>query len=413
MRRAGSEHAVVIGASVGGLFAARVLADHFRSVTVLERDPKPEGIQARRGVPHGEQTHVLLPGGARVLDRLFPGLSEELVRHGARCFDYGGSRFHLIDNWMPRVETGLFSLAQTRPFLEEHLRCRVSRIPNVRVIYGTPVTGVDCFRADLVIDASGRHSRLPRWLAERGCGKVPETRIGIGLGYTSAQFRVPAEFMPDHPILYIVGRPPGQTRLGSVVVVENGLVTGATGGYHGDHPPGDLEGFLEFARSLHQPHVFDILSRAEPVMPLVRFRHPESVRRHYGKLARVPEGILAIGDAVCCFDPAFGQDMTVAAQQAEVLAGWLARGEPARDYWRRIDRAIDTAWALSSGEDLKYPETTGQRTTRYRLTRAYRERLATSGDPFVTREFYRVLTLTAHPAILLRPRVMARAVLRW
>ncbi|SPF31734.1 Hydroxylase [Candidatus Sulfopaludibacter sp. SbA4] len=423
--RAGRDHAIVIGASMGGLLAARVLADHFRAVTVLEGDAKPEGVQARTGVPHGEQTHVLLPGGARVLDRLFPGRSEELVRDGSKRFDYGGSRFHLIGNWMPRVETGLFSLAQTRPFLEEHLRCWVARIPNVRILYktsanallfdGGSVVGVTLqpgrdLRADLVIDAAGRNTRLPRWLAEHGCGTAPETHIGIGLGYTSARFRVPDRLAPDHPILYVVGRPPDQTRLGSVVSVEDGLVTGAVGGYHGDHPPGDLAGFLEFARSLHQPHVFDILSRAEPVSPLVRFRHPASVRRHYGKLPGFPEGLLAIGDAVCCFDPAFGQGMTVSAMEAEVLADCLARGAPLAGYWKRIDRVISAAWALSCGENLKYPQTTGRRPLEYHLTRAYRDRLATCGDPYVTREFYRVLTLTAHPSILLRPGVVWRLV---
>lgn len=437
------EHAIVIGASIGGLLAARVLADFFRNVTVIEKDACPVEIAARKSVSQGHHTHVLLPAGAQVLDRLFPGRLADLIRDGSRPFDYGGCRFHLIGNWMPRVETGLFSLAQTRPFLEEHLRRWVSEIPNIRLSYdvavarllfdgsGLRVAGVSLKRAindragrdlqaELVIDATGRRTRLPVWLAEHGYGAVPETNVGINLAYTTGRFRTPDDFVPDHPILYIVGHPPQETRIGAVVCVENGLISGSVGGYHGDHPPTDLPGFLEFARSLCQPHVFDVLSRSELVAPLARYKFSGSIRRHYGKLARFPDGILPIADAVCSFDPAFGQGMTVAALEAEILADCLARGADTsesygslrRKYLKRIESLINIPWDLSCGENLKYPQTTGTRSLTFHLARRYRDRIATCGDAYVTSNFYRVLTLTASPGMLLRPRIVVRALRR-
>jgi len=294
------QHAVVIGASVAGLLASRALSAYFRSVTLLDRDEEPAQPVPRAGVPQGRHIHVVLPGGVRALDHLFPGRLPELVRAGSQPFDYGQSQFHMCGQWMPRMATELDSLAQTRPFLEEHLRRWVRELPNVRAIFGASVkapifegprvTGVSVqyaggdraeeLRADLVIDATGRNTRLPRWLATQchpeGYPAVPETSIGIDLGYATGRFRAPGNLRPTHPMLYIVGHPPRETRVGVRVLVEDGVIFGGMGGYHGDHPPADLPGFLEFARSLCQPGVFDVLSRCELLSPIAVYQDPRS-----------------------------------------------------------------------------------------------------------------------------------------
>jgi hypothetical protein len=191
-------------------------------------------------------------------------------------------------------------------------------------------------------------------------------------------------------------------------------VYGAMGGYHGDHPPADLKGFLEFARSLSQPEVFDVLSQSELLAPIVRYRIPSSNRRHYSAMPRFPLGVLPLGDSVCDFDPSFGQGITVTALEAESLADSMALREASAEtvrieYLKRIESVIDVAWGMSSGENFKYPQTTGQRPRLYTLCRHYRDLMATCGDPRVVHDFYRVLALTAPPGILLRPSVVARA----
>jgi len=432
------QHAVVIGASVAGLLASRALSGHFRSVTLLDWDKEPAQAVPRAGVPQGRHLHVVLPGGVCALDRLFPGRLDELVRAGSQPFDYGQSQFHMCGQWMPRIATELNSLAQTRPFLEEHLRRWVRELPNVRVTFGARVTApifegsrvsgvawqyaggdrTKVLRAGLVIDATGRNTRLPRWLAGEGYPPVPETSIGIDLGYATGRFRAPGNLRPTHPMLYIVGHPPRETRVGVRVLVEDGVIFGGMGGYHGDHPPADLPGFLEFARSLCQPDVFDVLSRSELLSPIAVYRIPAATRRHYGRMARFPNGILPIGDAICSFDPAFGQGMTVAALEAEALLDCLQRHSHAdkafrRDYFRRADAAIEVPWAVSSGENFKYPQTTGRRPLSFPLTRLYKDRLATCGDAAVIHDFYRVVSLSAPPRILLRPRVVARMFGMW
>jgi 2-polyprenyl-6-methoxyphenol hydroxylase-like FAD-dependent oxidoreductase len=428
------EHAAVMGASVAGLLAARVLADHFELVTVLEKDARPLDGAARAGVPQGRHTHILLPAGAQVLERLFPLRFAELVRDGARKFDYGRSRFYVEGTWLPRVATNLESFAQTRPFLEEHLRRWVSELPNVRIVYETNVfaplfeqanarvVGLEIGKgsaarehllADFLMDATGRYSRLPAWLAENGFGDVPETKIGIDLAYATGRFQVPADALPDHPMLYIVGPPPEKTRVGVVFQVEDGIVFGGLAGYHGDYPPSKLDGFLEFAKSLSQPDVFHVLSRAKLCAPISQFRIPTAVRRHFHKMPRFPAGILPIGDAICALDPAFGQGMTVAALEAEILSRCLTQGlleeGLARAYLRAVDTCLKVPWTICASENFKYPQTTGPRPFAFPLIRRFMDFLTTCGDPVVLTQIYKVLTLTAHPRILLRPDIPARA----
>ncbi len=429
------QHAIVMGGSVAGLLAARALASHFRQVTVVEKDALPASPLPRSGVPQGNHIHVLLPGGIAALDRLFPGRTAELVQNGSQPFDYGQSRFYLIGQWMPRIQTELYTLAQSRPFLEHHIRRWMRELSNVHILYGASVvaplwdearsqiTGValkrtpgrptEELRGNLVIDATGRNTRLPRWLAEKGYPSVPETTVGIDLGYATGRFRVPDRLRPDHPMLYIVGPPPHRTRIGVRVLIENDVILGAMGGYHGDYPPADLPGFLEFARSLSQPDVYEVLSQSELLSPIARYRIPAASRRRYAELSRFPNGVLPLGDAICHFDPAFAQGMTIAAQEAEALADALAvhptTGETLRrDYLERVDSLIDVAWELSSGENFKYPQTTGRRPFLFPITRRYKDRLATCGDPNVIHDFYRVLALAAPPKLLFRPQIVAR-----
>jgi 2-polyprenyl-6-methoxyphenol hydroxylase-like FAD-dependent oxidoreductase len=427
-------HAVVMGASVAGLLAARVLAEHFERVTVIEKDACAANAAPRAGVPQGRHTHILLPAGAQVLERLFPGRVAELVRDGARKFDYGRSRFYVGGAWLPRVATALESFAQTRPFLEQHLRRWVSEIANVRIVYETNVfapmlepakarvVGLEIAEAggarkqlgaDLIADATGRYSRLPAWLAEKGFGEVPETKIGIDLAYATGRFQLSEDARPDHPMLYIVGPPPENKRVGVVFQVEDGIALGGLAGYHGDYPPTDLDAFLEYAKSLSQPDVYDVLSRAKLCGPIEQFRIPTAMRRHYRKMRRFPASILPMGDAICSLDPVFGQGMTMAALEAEILSRCLCQGAQdealTRSYLRAVDACLDTAWTLCGAQNFRYPQTTGPRPFSYTAIQRYMDLLTDSSDPVALTQVYRVLTLTAPSHVLLRPDILLRA----
>ena len=209
--------AVVLGASMAGLLAARVLAEAYGQVTVVERDVLPETPAHRRGVPQGRHIHALAARGQQVLEELFPGLTEELVADGAPAGDMlTDARFFLSGHRLQDARTGLMLLCASRPFLEGHVRARVRALPNVRFLdqcdvvglattpEGRRVTGVRVLRgadgsgealqgADLVVDASGRGSHTPVWLEALGYPRPEREEVKIGLGYATRTYRLPTD----------------------------------------------------------------------------------------------------------------------------------------------------------------------------------------------------------------------------
>lgn len=238
--------------------------------------------------------------------------------------------------------------------------------------------------------------------------------MGIDLGYATGRFRVPKELLPDSPLLYIVGPPPEQTKVGVIFQAENGVVLAGMGGYHGDHPPADGPGFLEFARRLSQPHIFRVLCRAELCGRIERYRIPASVRRRYEQMREFPERLVPVGDTICSLDPAFGQGMTMAALEGKILAQCMKHhsaldGGFTRDYFRRVNHVVDVAWGLSSRENLRYARATGKRPWFGPLESRYMNLLMRAGDAPVAAEIYTVISLSASPKKVLHPRVAARA----
>lgn len=424
------DHAVVLGAGIAGLLAARVLADTYSTVTVIDRDVLPEIGAQRRGVPQGHHAHVLHPRGREVLEELFPGFTAELVHAGAQLGDAMGEvRIILSGHQLRQAGAGLTMLFASRPFLEGHLRARVRRLPGVTFVENTDiaglvttagqhrVTGVRCrqadtsrqadtIAADLVVDATGRGSRTPRWLSEWGYQRPAQDRIDIGLGYATRIYRLrPGALEPDKALL--LGGTPDNPRHGVVSALEGGRHIVGLGGILGDHPPTDPAGFNAFAANMVRPDIAEVLAGAQPLNDPVAFRFPASVRHRYERLSRFPAGLLVLGDAICSFNPVYGQGMAVAANQALVLRGLLLHGaEPApEEYFRVIATTIDTPWDIAVGADLSFPGVPGNRTAKVRLVNAYLPRLhaAAAHDVTLATTFLRVLGLLEAPEALLRP----------
>jgi 2-polyprenyl-6-methoxyphenol hydroxylase-like FAD-dependent oxidoreductase len=198
--------------------------------------------------------------------------------------------------------------------------------------------------------------------------------------------------------------------------IENGQwVVTLTGGGR-DYPPTDDAGFLEFARSLRSPVLYDAIAGAEPVSPVLGYRRTANQRRHYEELTDLPGRLVVAGDSLCAFNPVYGQGMTVAALQAEALDELLRAGHGPERFSRIAQKAVarraDDAWMLATGEDLRYPTTQGAKVTAAtRLTHRYMDRVLRTAavDPFVNAAFLRVLNMIDPPQALFRPGVMARS----
>jgi 2-polyprenyl-6-methoxyphenol hydroxylase-like FAD-dependent oxidoreductase len=386
-------HALVIGGSMAGLLAARVLSTHFDGVTLVERDRFPEEPAPRKGVPQASHQHLMLKRGADILERLFPGIRGELVATGAPLVDMANDAAWLTPfGWGVRFLSELIMLTGSRDFLEWGVRRRVVTLPNIRFLESTEVTGLlpdasgaDCvegvkirfrgerggesseeiLRAELVVDASGRSSRAPRWLKHLGYEPPQESVIDAHLGYTSRLYRIREDFEPGWKGAYVQLAPPEHTRGGALLPIEGGRWLLTLMGTGGDYPPTDEESFLEFARSLRTPILYDAIKGAEALSQISGYRATENRIRRYEKLSRQPHNFVVAGDAVCCFNPVYAQGMTVAALGAEGLEACL-RGCRDGDFeglssrfQRKLAKVNAAPWAMATAQDLRVPGVIG------------------------------------------------------
>ena len=418
--------AVVIGGSMAGLLAARVLSERFGRVTVVERDELEDTPTWRKGVPQGRHVHALMPAGARMLEQWFPGLRDDLVADGAHLGDWGEVSWHQAGGYRKEIRSGIELIMASRPLIEHHVRRRVLALPNVSlragtsadglVLDGSTVTGVRVeggqqLAATLVVDASGRGARSVKWLSELGYD-VPETSsIRIDMGYATRLVRpdpraprVPACSIPDAPSL----------RGGIAFPIEGGEWLVTLGWWHGDRAPSDDAGYLDFARGLSNPRIAQVLETAETVGDVMTHGMPASQRRHVERLRRVPGGLVLLGDAICSFNPIYGQGMTSAAFQAECLADALDRVDGTgsrfvRTYYKRASKAVDTPWQISAGGDFAFPQTTGPKAPGTDLMNVYLKKVfrASHTSPVVARRVLEVTALLAPPTVLLRPGMVA------
>jgi 2-polyprenyl-6-methoxyphenol hydroxylase-like FAD-dependent oxidoreductase len=437
MQRPAGEHAVVLGAGIAGLVTARVLSEMFAHVTIVERDPVALESGTRRGVPQGHHVHGLLARGQQVLEELFPGITADLERHGAPCGDaLGDARLILNGHRLRRAHSGLVAISASRGLLESTIRTRVTHLPTVEVLPGADavgllgsssarrVTGVRVLRrapgsaeekltADLVVDATGRTSRLAAWLSALGHRSPPQERVTLELTYTSRRYHL-ADHALGGDLACITGPTAQRPRGGALTRLEGGVWLLTLFGFHGHNPPRDLEGFLAFARSLETTDIGDAVVTGAPIDEPSTFRFPAGTRCRYEHVPCLPNGVLPIGDSMCSFNPIYGQGMTVAALQALRLRRHgpnLVTGtfQVVSD----LASVIGPAWDMALGADLMIPGVRGPRPLKLRLAARYvdRAQVAASRSEVAAQAFVRVTGLVDPPASLLRPRT-ALTVLR-
>lgn len=435
------KQAIIIGASLTGLLTARVLSDHFDNVTILERDPVHDVLESRKGQAQTRHIHGLLAQGLLILQEYFPGIDEELCAGGAfmgdlgeriHWYQYGGYRLNLT--------SGITGMAMSRPFLEFHIRRRVLKIPNVKLLDSCAVTelvaspdkkritGVrlagrsaqldsETLDADLVADASGRGSAAPKWLESLGYDRPTETEVKARIGYATREYRRLEQDEKKIRSEMILPTGPSEKHGAILFPVEGDRWMMTAGGYAGDHPPADEAGLMEYVRTLSAPDIYNIVSKAEPLTEIITYKYPTSVRRHYEKLKRFPEGFLVIGDAFASFNPIYGQGMTSTAMQTHALKELLQHHSLQglwKPYFKQAAKVADMPWQLAAGEDFRHPETEGKKPPFTDMINAYVAKVhkATQRDPVVYVQFLRVVNLMAVPTSLISPRILWRVLFK-
>lgn len=384
--------AIVIGGSIGGMVAARVLTDHFDEVVLVERDYLPAGAENRPGAPHARHLHFLLKRGLMIIEDLFPGVKPDLLEAGCCVADQGKDVQYLYPYGMaPRDEMGLEFLTFTRPLLESTVRKHLLANPKISILEGheicglvasedkQQVTGVrvrprnrddydengseTILHADLVVDTSGRPSEAPQWLTELGYQAPEETVVDAFWGYATRIYEPPANWQADWKLTLCLPRPPYQPRAGVIQPVEGGRWLVTVAGVMRDYPPTDEEGFLQFAKSLSTSAIYDAIKNARPLTGIRGFRRTANRLRHFEKLPALPRGFVAMGDSVCAANPIYGQGMTLASLSALDLGRWLQEnnGVPGDSlvFQKQVAKLVAAPFAMCSGADLRWPATQG------------------------------------------------------
>lgn len=438
------EHAVVIGGSMAGLLAARVLSNHFGRVTIIERDTLPQSGEHRGGVPQSRHLHTLLVQGQHTLEKLFPGFSAEMSSVGAPEVTWGVDNIFLTTGgYAQQYDMGIQNNLLSRVELEWLVRKRVQNIANITFLTERDVRGliasddhqtvlgveiesrqdhqVEQIMADLVVDASGRGSKAPEWLQSLGYGAPQETVINAHTGYATRWFERPANGTNNNWAIVIQPRAAEKLyRGGGLMLMEGNRWVVTLLGANGDYPPTDEAGFMEFAKTLPGADIYNAIKDAKPISPIYGYRKLENRMRHYEKLSRRPDGLIVTGDAACAFNPIYGQGMTAAALEADLLDTLLQKhanamaGFPAA-FQKGLRRVADGPWLMATSEDMRYPDVEGQKPNAViRLMHRYLDLLARAipYDRHVALAFVQGMNLLKHPSVMMRPDIVTRVLLR-
>ncbi|CAG2159859.1 FAD-dependent oxidoreductase [Cupriavidus numazuensis] len=428
------KHAIVIGASMSGLLAARALSDFYTTVTVLERDAFPAADNPRKGVPQGRHAHGLLARGSQVLEEFFPGYNHEVVARGGLLGDVANDVIWIGHNvTLANGESDLIGLLASRPVLEGHLRRRLMNLPNLRAIENCAVRGLasdvarkcvtgvrmrveggpeETVNADLVVDATGRGSSSAMWLEELGYPPPASEKVEVGIGYMTRTYRRrPADL--DGKLGIVVAGSAPNWRNGVMLAQEGESWIVSTSGFLGDEAPDNDQDFLAYLATLPTKEIHDVVARAEPLSDYRRYRYACNLRRRYEELARFPANYLVFGDAICSFNPVYGQGMTVAAEEALTLKQCLLRAgvdDLARRFFKGAAEIVDIPWAIAVGNDLRNPQVKGARPPMLRFINWYIGKfyLAAAHDSTLATEFLKVVNLMIPPKSLLSPAMAWR-----
>jgi 2-polyprenyl-6-methoxyphenol hydroxylase-like FAD-dependent oxidoreductase len=428
------KRAIVAGGGMAGLLATRILVDAFEEVTLLEQDPLPTEPTARKGIPQSNHAHAMLEAGRATLEDLFPGYGEAVRSAGgltidmATKFDYYYRGAFLADG-----EDPLPMLCGSRPLLEQVTREQVADLEGVTVRQEcrfidyvtddtTAVNGMvianetdseEELSADLVVDATGRSSRTPRWLERHGYASPPVDEVQIDLAYSTAVVERPS----DAEYGLLIAPSPDHPRGGACLPIEDEQWIVTLFGLHGDHPPTDVQGFREFAGSLPTLEMKQILDANRLVSDEIHhYPFPSNRWCHYEQLDQFPDGLVVTGDAIASFNPIYGQGMSVAALDALQLHHALAAGGLtglAPGFFDRVADVVKIIWRMTVGTDFEFPQTTGPKPRGTNLLNGYLSRLIRTGytDPHVSDAFARVHRLERPPTALIRPSILGRVLL--
>lgn len=443
------ERAVVIGGSISGLLSAKVLSNKFREVFVIEKDALNSDSSHRRGVAQTEQPHVLLVKGYRLLEKMLPGIGTTLRHAGAIEVDWATDYYIYYGGhgWNKRSTqpTEITSFSSSRSLLETCIREKVQSVDNISFLKGTKVVGLEADQAlekvtgvkaissnklttsidaDLVVDTSGRNSKLPQWLSSYQWEIPKEVCVDPYLGYSTCRFKIPDNKKIPWKVLTYPHVAPKYNRKAYLAKIENNELIATIGGYCRDYPPSNIDDFFDFASELQNDEFFKIICECKPISKVFAYKETSNIIRHYNQI-NMPSGLIVLGDAYCALCPSYGQGMTCSAISADTLMQWIERQINSsqdcstKDFQISLAKSITPQWDIAIQQDFGFITTTStdasivakaQRMSKFPLSliNIYIDRLiaGTTIDCRLNKLFIQIINILKPPASFFSPRTV-------
>lgn len=377
------ERAIVIGGGMTGILAAKVLSTFYHQVFIIEKDEMPDSPKNRLGTPQAFHPHRMLPLGKQIVERLFPGYTKELLTMGGFNTWHQTSRFITKDGELTLTDTEETAVTRRAMLewvlmqrmlnegrvqcLEKHEALSLQLKEGTNQVIGLVVKdrhekpgSIREMKADLVVDASGRMSKLPKWLKDAGLTLPRADELTVSLGYSTRYYKIQLE-APYQQSMVVVGQPERQIPTGLFERVDHDLVAvllSAAGGSH--YPTTDADQFDSETAALAHPAIADAITHLTPYTKPKGFRVPSCVRYHYEQMHDWPSGLLVMGDALCTLDPIHGQGMTKAALEAQTLERMLKQAQEnerlsfEKDTLQQMQHASELGWWLCAIADMAW-----------------------------------------------------------
>ncbi|MGE7632652.1 FAD-dependent monooxygenase [Bacillus paramycoides] len=432
--------AIVIGGSIAGKLAAKALSTTFKEVIILEAGERWNGIDPRKRVPQSNHPHVLLKGGEKAIEELFPNITNELIEAGSIVNNFTRDlKWHQFGLWKQPFIGEVHMIQQSRPMLESHIQNRIEQVSNITTKYEilvealqvdekrNKVYGVKAkclekgtqeeIHADIVVDASGFGSKSIGWLRAYDI-EVKEEKVRIDLFYATRMFRLKEDETLDYCNLLMSPSFPENPYGVLIQTIEDNRYFVTFSGYANEKAPRTDDEFYNFAENLSIPNVTDFLNKAEAITDIKTYKIPYQVRRRFDLVNNLPEGLLVVGDAQCRFDPVFGQGVSVAAMEAHQLQV-LLQGRKQLDktftqqFYKKAANIIETPWDMTTTEISRHPQLKRELTMKQKFQLWYTKQIyrLSASDSDVYIRLVRVMNLIRSPFHLFHPKVLLAVLL--
>ncbi|QQN86089.1 FAD-dependent oxidoreductase [Bacillus toyonensis] len=432
--------AIVIGGSMAGKFAAKALSTSFKEVIILEVGDKWDGKASRKRVPQSDHPHVLLKGGEKAIEELFPTITNELIEAGSIINNFTRDlKWHQFGLWKQPFIGEVHMIQQSRPLLEWHIQKRIDQVSNITITYKTLVNGLlvdgklnkvcgvkvkyletgmqEEVHADIVVDASGFGSKSMEWLREYEI-EVQEEKVRIDLFYATRMFQLKENEELDCCNMLMSPSFPENPYGVLIQTIEDNRYFVTFSGYANEKAPQTDNEFYDFAENLSIPNVTEFLNKAEGITDIKTYKIPYQVRRRFDLVNNVPEGLLVVGDAQCRFDPVFGQGVSVAAMEAHQLQLLLQSRKQldktfTQQFYKKTADIIETPWDMTTTEISRHPKLKRELTTKQKFQLWYTKQIyrLSASDSDVYIRLVRVMNLIRSPFHLFHPKVLLAVLL--